>query len=158
MVRIFFQDNAHHNNSPSWSSNIRAKNVLKNGYNWRAGSGNSSFWFSNRSPHGLLGTLVPIIDIHDLHHSVRDVFSNIGQHTHALYTNLPPNIEDYINNTQLNFNDIQIALFRDVFSNIEDAFIWSHNKNGAYSTKSGYTWLLSLSKSQTNDDIQIAWS
>ena len=75
------------------------------------------------------------------------MFSNIGQHTHVLYTNLPPNIEDYINNTHLNFN-----------ATIEDAFIWSQNKNGAYSKKSEYSWLLSLSYSQTNDGIQIAWS
>ena len=108
----FLHDNAHPNNSPSWSFIIRAKNILKNRQTWRAGSRTSSFWFSNWSPHGLLGSLVLIIDIHDLHHSVRDVFSNIGQHTHALYTNLPPDIKDYINNTQLNIN-----------ASIEDAFI-----------------------------------
>jgi len=34
---------AHCNSSPSWSSIIRATNVLKRGYTWRAGSGNSSF-------------------------------------------------------------------------------------------------------------------
>jgi len=84
---------------------------------------------------------------HDLHHLVRDVFSNNGQHTQFLYTNLPPHIEDYINNTHFNFN-----------ANIEDVFIWSNNKNGAYSTKSGYTWLLSLTSSQDDDGIQAIWS
>ena len=74
----------------------------------------------------MLGTLVPYIDIHDLHYSIRDVFSNNGQHTQFLYTYLPPHIEDYMKNTHFNFND-----------NIADTFIWSNNKNGAYSTKSG---------------------
>ena len=32
--------------SPTWSSIIKAKNVLKAGYSWRVGSGSSSFWFS----------------------------------------------------------------------------------------------------------------
>jgi len=45
-----------------------------------------------------------------------------------------------------------------IFDNIEDAFIWSNNKIGAYSTKSGYTCLLSLTNSQVDDDIQATWS
>jgi len=74
----FLHANDHTNSSPSWSSFIRARNILKIGYSWSASSGSSSFWFSSWSPHGLLGTLVPYIDIHDSHHSVRDVFSNNG--------------------------------------------------------------------------------
>jgi len=35
------------NSSPIWSSIIRAKNILKEGYTWRIGSGSSSFRFSN---------------------------------------------------------------------------------------------------------------
>ena len=138
--------NAHTNCSPSWSSIIRAKDTLKSGYSWRAGSG-SSFWFRNWSPHGFLGTSVPVIDIHDLHHSVKDVFSNNGPHTRALYTILPPAIEDYINNTHINFN-----------ASVEDAFIWSHNKNGVYSTKSGYSWLLSLSESRASANHHLSWT
>jgi ribonuclease HI len=60
------------------------------------------------------------------------VFSHNGQHAQLLYTILPPHIEEFINNTHLIFN-----------ASVEDAFIWSHNKNGIYTAKSGYTWLLS---------------
>jgi hypothetical protein len=85
--------NALPNHSPSWSSIIRAKNALKTGYSWRAGSGSSSFWHSNWSPHGLLGTIVPYIDIHDTQLSVKDVLSFNGQHSRILYTTLPQHIE-----------------------------------------------------------------
>lgn len=43
---------------------------------------------------------------------------------------------EFINNTNYRFNDA-----------IDDAFIWPHNKNGIYSTKSGYQWLISLNGS-----------
>jgi len=93
------------NNSPSWSSIIKAKNILRNGYLWRVESGSSSFWFHNWSSHGLIGSLVPIIDIHDIHLTVRDVFTHNEQHTQALYTNLPSTIADSINNTYIRFNE-----------------------------------------------------
>ncbi|MCI03295.1 RNA-directed DNA polymerase (Reverse transcriptase), partial [Trifolium medium] len=58
-----------HTNGPSnasstWASIIRAKNILKDGFSWRAGSGSSSFWFSPWSSLGYLGSLVPYVDIH----------------------------------------------------------------------------------------------
>lgn len=106
--------------------------MLKTGYTWRVGSGNSSFWYSNWRPLGVLGIKVPFVDIHDIHLTVHDVITNDGQHTQSLYTNLPTVIADTINNTQLSFN-----------SSLEDAFIWSHHKNGTYSANSGYSWLLS---------------
>ena len=62
---------ASNNNSPIWSSIIRAKNILKEGYTWRIGSGSSSFWFSNWNSLGPIDNYVPVIDIHDLHLSVR---------------------------------------------------------------------------------------
>jgi len=135
------------NSSPSWSSIIKAKNILCNGYQWRAGSGSSSFWFQNWSSHGLIGSLVPIIDIHDIHLTVRDVFTHNGHHSQALYTILPPTIADSINNTSFRFND-----------RVEDTFIWSYNTNGVYTAKSGYSWLLCNSGSDNNQQPSFVWS
>jgi len=129
----FLQASIQTNSSPSWSSIIRAKNILNHGYSWHAGSGSSSFWFNNWSTHGLIGNHVPIIDIHDLHLIVKDVFSVAGLHAQELYTNLPSESVDFINSTHFRFNTA-----------IEDSFIWARNKNGNYTTKSGYDWLLSL--------------
>ncbi|XP_024632727.1 uncharacterized protein [Medicago truncatula] len=96
--------NVNSNSSPSWFSIIRAKDILKTGYSWRAGAGTSSFWFSNWSSHGYLGSLVPIIDIHDIHLTVKDVLTSVGQHTNVLYTNLPQGIAETINNSHMRFN------------------------------------------------------
>jgi len=139
--------NVHNSNSPTWSSIIRAKNILKNWYYWRASSGSSSFWLSNGSSNGFLGTQVPFVDIHDVHLYVKDVITNYGHHTQALYTILPSTIVEYINNTNIYFN-----------ASIEDAFIWSHNKNGTYSTKSWYTWLLSLSEIDLDTITHQSWT
>jgi len=97
-------------------------------------------------PFGLLGSLVPIIDIHDIHLTVKDVITFNGQHTQALYTTLPQSVADTINNFHTNFN-----------AAVDDAFIWRHNKNGLYSTKSGYSWLLS-SMETTNIIPHHSWS
>jgi len=67
--------------SPTWSAIIHAKNCLESGFSWRAGSGNSSFWYYPWSTIGYLGTLVPYIDIHDIHLSVKDVIANSSPHT-----------------------------------------------------------------------------
>ena len=88
---------------------------------------------------GPIGNHVPIIDIHDLQLTVKDVFSVDGLHTQELYTNLPPEIVDFINSIHFCFN-----------AAIEDSFIWARNKNGTYTTKTGYDWLLSLKI--TDDD------
>jgi hypothetical protein len=96
---------AKYNCSPTWSSIIKAKDILHSGYVWRAGSGSSSFWFNHWSPHGLIGSLVPIIDIHDLQLTVKDVLTYNGQPTQALYTTLPQAIAAFLNNYRITFND-----------------------------------------------------
>jgi hypothetical protein len=85
--------------SAIWASIIRAKNVLSNGFSWRAGSGSSSFWFSRWSSFGCLGSQSPIIDIHDLHLSVKDILSIDGNRAQSLYTTLPQEVVEYINNS-----------------------------------------------------------
>jgi hypothetical protein len=46
-------------------------------------------------------------------------------------------------------------------SSLDDAFIWASNKNGAYTTKSGYAWLLSHSNTiahgQTSSSSSWIW-
>jgi hypothetical protein len=143
----FLHTEVHSSSSPSWSSIIRGKNSLKQGYVWCAGSGSSSFWFSNWSNHGFLGAHVPIIDIHNLHLSVKDVLSTDGSRTQALNTNLPPDIANLVNTIQFRFND-----------SIIDVVIWGHNKNDTYTAKSGYAWLLSQSGTPNLTENQLAWN
>jgi hypothetical protein len=135
------------NASPTWSSIIRAKNILKDGFSWRAGSGSSSFWFSPWSSLGYLGTLVPYVDIHDLHLAVKDVLTSDSPHSQILYTQLPSSASDLINNLHIRFND-----------SIDDAFIWPSNKNGLYTAKSGYSWLLSQNNPATTPSLSHSWT
>jgi len=124
----------------------KLKKVLKKWYSWRAGSGNSSFWYSNWRNLGILGTQVPFVDIHDLQLTLKDVITNNGLHTQALYTILPTALADIINNTQLSFNP-----------SIVDAFVWPQIKNGIYTSKSGYNWLLSLHEAENHSSVSWNW-
>ncbi|MCI29947.1 RNA-directed DNA polymerase (Reverse transcriptase) [Trifolium medium] len=82
----FLLSNNPSSGSSTWSSIIRAKDILKDGYSWRAGSGSSSFWYTPWTTLGRLGSLVPFVDIHDLQLSVKDVLSTGNPHTQSLYT------------------------------------------------------------------------
>jgi len=135
------------NNSSMWSSIIRAKNILKNDFVWRAGSGLSSFWFSCWNDFGFLGSLVPVIDIHDIHLTIKDVLTFNGHRSLFLYTTLPQAVVNFVNNTNIRFKD-----------EVDDAFVWPLNKNGVYSTKIGFKWLLSLSGSDTAINSSFSWS
>jgi len=143
---FLFNSSVHRNSSPIWSSIIRAKDVMKNGYTWRAGSCNSSFWYSNWSTHGILSSQVPFVDIHNIQLSVHDVITNDGHHTQRLYTSLPPDLEDTINNTRILFNP-----------SIKDVFMGPHNKNNIYSNKSGYNWLLSSHAAVNHQTVSWNW-
>ena len=56
-------------------------------------------------------------------------------------------IEDYINTTHFHFNDT-----------IEDTVIWAHNKNGNYTTKSRYAWLLSVKDTVVDSSSHHSWT
>jgi len=64
-----------------------------------------------------------------------------------LYTNLPHQIIETINNIQFRFHNY-----------IDDVFIWSHNKNGVYTTKSCFHWLLSHAEQVPNINLSHFWS
>ena len=120
----FLLANAHLSCSSSWATIMRAKNMLSGGYSWRHGSSASSFWFSNWNSTGILAKAVPFVDIHDLQLTVKDVLSSPPPHTNILYTMLPPEVANSVNNLNVWFNEA-----------IQDSVIWSCNINGVYTTK-----------------------
>jgi hypothetical protein len=117
----------HSSDSSIWSSIIRAKEILNDSFSWHVGSRYSSFWFTPWNAFGRLVSLILYVDILDLQLSVKDVLSTGNYHTQSLNTQLPTLVSNALNNTSFRFNDF-----------IEDAFIWTNNKNDAYTTKSGY--------------------
>jgi hypothetical protein len=112
-----------------------------------AGYGNYSFCFCPWISLGFLHSIVPYIDIHDLHLTIRDVLSTNGPHTRDLYSHLPLMAADFINNMHIKFNP-----------SMEDVFIWSSNKNGVYTTKCGYNWLMSRTNMVTHSNTISSWS
>jgi len=48
---------------------------------------------------------------------------------------------------QLNFN-----------ASLEDAFIWTHNKNGIYTANSGYSWMFARMNSVIPSNSLLSWS
>jgi hypothetical protein len=138
---------AHSSDSITWSSILRARNVLKDGFSWRVESCSSSFWSCPWSSLGFIRSLAPYIDIHDLQLSVKDVFSFVSPHAHILYTQLPSLAIDLINNMQLNFN-----------ASLEDTFIWTHSKNDIYTANSGYSWMLARMNPVITSNSPPSWS
>jgi hypothetical protein len=52
--------------SVTWNAIMKAMLSLKDGFQFRIGNGNSSFWFTNWSGSGVLANQVMYVDIHDL--------------------------------------------------------------------------------------------
>jgi len=84
--------------------------------------------------------------MHDLQLTIKDVITNDSLHTQALCTILPLALADIINNTQLSFNPT-----------IVDAYVWPQNKNGIYTSKCGYNWLLSLHEADNHSSVSWNW-
>jgi hypothetical protein len=110
-------------------------------------TGSSSFWFTPWTALGRLGSLVLHVDIHDFKLSATDILSTWNPHTQSLYTQLPLLVNDVINNTTFKLNET-----------VKDTFIWSIDKNGTYTTKSGYNLLLSLRDPIITHNPLHSWS
>jgi hypothetical protein len=60
--------------SVTWNAIMKALLALKEGFQFRLGNRNISFWFTNWSGSGILANHVLYVDIHDLEMRVRDVY------------------------------------------------------------------------------------
>jgi len=121
-----------------------AKNILKNGFSWRAGSGESSFWYSHWTSFVPLCANVPYVHINDIALKINKVYATTPPNLNMLHTLLPSDILDEIINLNLHFN-----------SNTEYTFICHENSNGIYTTNAGFSWLL---KQRGGDATSISWA
>ncbi|GAU47648.1 hypothetical protein TSUD_27720 [Trifolium subterraneum] len=60
--------------SVTWNAIMKALLALKDGFQFRLGNGNSSFWYTDWSGIGILANQVLYVDIHDIEIRVRDVY------------------------------------------------------------------------------------
>ncbi|KAJ1430383.1 Ribonuclease H-like superfamily [Sesbania bispinosa] len=79
-----------------WKSICKAKDILKDGFSLRIGSGNSFLWYSVWSELGKICDLVDYVHISDSTLQVRDIWSNGLWSFNNLATPIPNNIKDVI--------------------------------------------------------------
>ncbi|GAU21723.1 hypothetical protein TSUD_328480 [Trifolium subterraneum] len=106
--------------SVTWNAIRKALSALKEGFHFRLGNGNSSFWYSNWSGNGVIANQVMFVDIHDLEMRVRDVYTDGNWQFNLLYTNLPQEIKEKLNSTAINLNPF-----------VNDCYTW----------KASWSWL-----------------
>jgi hypothetical protein len=80
------------NGSTTWNSILKARSVLQDGYVFRLGNDNTSFWYSSWTTLGTFASLIPWVDIHDISLCIRDVITNGNWNFNPLHTLLPSNI------------------------------------------------------------------
>ncbi|CAJ2637225.1 unnamed protein product [Trifolium pratense] len=125
---------------------MKALLALRDGFEFRLGNGNSSFWFSNWSGTGKLADKVLYVDIHDLEMSVKDVYTDGNWNFNMLYTNIPTAVTDHLKMIPVCLN-----------SQVADCYTWKGNLNGIYSARDGYFWL-NRNEFAGNDTDSISWT
>lgn len=116
--------------SVTWNAIMKARFTLRDGFDFRLGDDNSSFWFVNWSGIGKLTEKVLYVDIHDLNLRVKDVFVNGAWNFNHIYTTLPASITDSLKILPICLN-----------SRVTDGYTWKGNLHGIYSAEDGYYWL-----------------
>jgi hypothetical protein len=116
--------------SVTWNAIMKAMLSLKDGFQFRIGNGNSSFWFTNWSGSGVLANQVMYVDIHDLETRIRDVYIEDNWNFHSLYTIMPPEVTDRLRSISMSLSP-----------SVTDCYTWKGNLNGIYTARDGYFWL-----------------
>jgi hypothetical protein len=114
----------------TWNAIMKAMLSLKDGFQFRIGNGNSSFWFTNWSGSGVLANQVMYVDIHDLEMRIRDVYIEDNWNFHSLYTIMPPEVTNRLRSISMSLNP-----------SVTDCYTWRGNLNGIYTARDGYFWL-----------------
>ncbi|MCH81431.1 RNA-directed DNA polymerase (Reverse transcriptase), partial [Trifolium medium] len=132
--------------SVTWNAIMKALSALKDGFQFRLGNDNSSFWYTDWSESGILANQVLYVDIHDLEMRVRDVYIDGKWNFNSLYTDMPSEVKDQLNLIHVSLN-----------SNVTDCYTWKDNLNGIYTARDGYYWLNRHAFS-VNPAAGVSWS
>ncbi|CAJ2645759.1 unnamed protein product [Trifolium pratense] len=132
--------------SVTWNAIMKALLALRDGFEFRLGNDNSSFWFSNWSGTGKLADKVLYVDIHDLEMCVKDIYTDGNWNFNMLYTNIPIAVTDHLKMIPVCLN-----------SQVADCYTWKGNLNGIYSARDGYFWF-NRNEFAGNDTDSISWT
>lgn len=118
--------------SAVWRSISRALDQLRDGFSFKIGNGNSSFWFLDWLGRYNLCDRVPWVDIHDLEVRICDVVDGEGRRNlSGLYTLLPTELQEVIYQSSVLMH-----------GNISDCYTWKGDASGEFSMRSGFHWLM----------------
>ncbi|GAU10809.1 hypothetical protein TSUD_424890, partial [Trifolium subterraneum] len=113
-----------------WNAVKKAMSRLKDGFKFKIGDGESSFWYDSWVLKERLCTVVPFVAIQDTALKIKDVWANGEWNLNNLYTNLPESIINVI-------TMIQPCLVM----NLPDVWTWDNSTSGVYTVKDAYNWL-----------------
>lgn len=123
---------------------LKALPFIKDGFSFKIGKGNTSFWFTPWLTKHPLHELVPFVDIHGVELQIRDVWENGNWQTQVFYTSIPHEVTQLLNQC--------VPCIAD---NVQDTWVWKGSILGTYSVKSVYRWL--LNSCQDLDTNSLSW-
>lgn len=118
--------------SQVWNAFQKARDVLKQSFEFKVGNGMSSFWYSSWCTPQPLCLLVDFVHYHDVGLRIQDVWDGERWRLERLWSALPANMVQFLNEHPVHIN-----------SHVSDGYRWAGHATGDYSTKSGYDWIVS---------------
>jgi ribonuclease HI len=127
-----------------WNSLGKALHMLKDGFTFKIGDGNSSFWYEPWVVKEKLCSVVPFVAIQDTEFKINDIWFNGRWNLEKLYTSLPELVTNSI-----------LQLLPCIVNDIPDVWVWQNSSGGIYTTKDAYEWL--LNPLPINNHINWKW-
>lgn len=116
--------------SSLWKGVLKARDVLKTGFEFKLGNGRTSFWFEDWSGHGALGRCIPFIHISDSALTLADVLVNGSWNISRLATIVPEYVQQRL-----------VEIQPRTRANIDDHWVWKHSSKGVYTASDAYAWM-----------------
>lgn len=121
----------------TWKSIMKAVSVLRQGFEIKLNAGNSNFWFSDWTGHGLHCVNQDYIHIFDTHTSLRDLWNNGKWCLNLLATLMSSAVKSMVMNIEIQANNNNPN---------PDTWVWKEYADGTYKASLGYIWLLDKSR------------
>ncbi|KAK7302453.1 hypothetical protein RJT34_13343 [Clitoria ternatea] len=112
----------------------KCKDQIMEGFKMRVDVRNMSFWFSNWSYLGQLGSIMDDVHIPDSALRVRYIWSHEGWRWNRLHTIVPHYVKDFLANMLLYLHE-----------DVHDVVCWQRDVSGEYKVVSAYHWLMNRS-------------
>lgn len=120
----------HKSGSPVWKAITKSLDILRDGFVFKIGSGDTNIWSIPWLLQQRLGETVPYIDVHDSDLCIKDLWNEHSWDVNRLYTTLPMQCVQLLEQIKPVFTQ-----------NMADTWCWGEHISGEYTARSGYYWL-----------------